>query len=174
MHLLIHLLTAGVLALVLLVSGCSPAAPSGAVPTPSPTPAPVLTPTPEPQVVEYQNQAFVSAALLEDWLPQEYEEFREDPTGYEVQVLFATDRQVTDFQLLALTPGQGEELTWDTRTLYTLDLFTPQKPLVVTTTFSGDLPDRGICYTDTDGQVRYFTLSLSGLDGTPQLEEFHP
>ncbi len=161
------LLAGAALGLALLLAGCSPRTVEPAVPTPGPaaTAAPAA-PTPA-------KPAFLTAALAGDRLPEEYLEFQEEPTGYEVQVIFATDRPVTDFRFLALTPREaGEALAWDTETLYTLEVFSPQVPLVVTTTFAGDLPGRGISYTDTDGTLRQYALSLSGKDGSLLLEEF--
>lgn len=161
------LLAGAALGLALLLAGCRSRTPESPVPTPSPasTTAPAA-PTPA-------RPAFLTAALAGDRLPEEYLEFQEEPTEYEVQVIFATDRTVTDFRFLALTPREeGETLAWDTETLYTLEVFSPGTPLVVTTTFAGDLPGRGIAYTDTDGTLRQYTLSLSGKDGSLLLEEF--
>lgn len=39
-------------------------------------------------------------------------------------------------------------------------------------TFAGDLPDRGIAYTDANGIARYFAITTSGADGSPLLMEF--
>ena len=161
------LLAGAVLGLALLFTGCSSQPREPAAPTASPaTTAAPAAPTPA-------KPAFLTAALVQGRLPEEFLEFQEEPTGYEVQVIFATDRPVTDFRFLALTPREaGKALAWDTETLYTLEVFSPQVPLVVTTTFAGDLPGRGISYTDTDGTLRQYALSLSGKDGSLLLEEF--
>lgn len=170
-HILFSRLVVSLLACMLFLTGCGQEpeeSPVGATAAPSPSAPPVVTAAPA-------GPAFLTAAFAEDHQPQEYIEFQEESTGHEVQIVIATDRQVTDFQFLALTPREEEgDLTWDTETLYSLDVFSPHTPLLVTTTFAGDLPGRGIAYTDTDGSVRHYTLSLSGKDGSLLLEEFTP
>ena len=170
-HILFSRLVVSLLACTLFLTGCGQEpeeSPVGATAAPGPSAPPVATAAPA-------GPAFLTAAFAEDHQPQEYIEFHEESTGHEVQIVIATDRQVTDFQFLALTPREEEgDLTWDTEALYSLDVFSPHTPLLVTTTFAGDLPGRGIAYTDTDGSVRHYTLSLSGKDGSLLLEEFTP
>ena len=61
---------------------------------------------------------------------------------------------------------------YDTEDLYTTDALTEGKPVVIRMTFAGDVPDRGIAYTDADGITRYFAITTSGEDGSLLLMEF--
>ena len=92
---------------------------------------------------------------------------------YAVKVLFASSHAVRDFKVLALTPQtKGNGLTFSARELHTQATLSPERPLVVTMVFFGDLPNNGISYVDASGKVRKFALGQSGNDGSLYLDEF--
>lgn len=104
-----------------------------------------------------------------------YHEFTADTSDYQVELLISTDKILKNFQFLSLTNTVVDEtgkLLFDMETLYTLDSFSPEKPLVVNLTFFGDLPSYGFSYADETGATRYFSINLSGEDGSLLLNEF--
>ena len=50
----------------------------------------------------------------------------------------------------------------------------PERPLIVQTSFPGDMPSIGISYADADGATKYFAVGESGYDGALYLSEFTP
>ena len=122
--------------------------------------------------------AVVRASLLgeDEAAPEGCGEFLDYDSAYRVRILFTTDAAVREFSFLSLTFTEEADgaLRFETEELYTADAFTPEHPVVIGMTFVGALPDRGICYTDADGTERYFSLDLSGKDGSLLLTEFEP
>ena len=104
----------------------------------------------------------------------DYEKFVADDGEYSAEVLFTTERTVADFELVALTIGEVYDdgtVSYLTEPLYSMDVLTPERPLVVRMSFPGDLPAYGISYTDEDGAIHRLTLEISGEDGTLLLTE---
>ena len=117
--------------------------------------------------------AFADEALLSGLA--EYDRFTDYPSDYQVQLVFTADTPVTDFRFLALTlrdVSDSGEMRFDIEELYTTNALAEGKPVVIRMTFAGDLPDRGIAYTDANGIARYFAITTSGADGSPLLMEF--
>ena len=84
-------------------------------------------------------------------------------------VTFTTDSRVEDFRIIAITTELAEDGSADyTRgeTLYAAAELGQGAPLTAEITFMGVLPDRALCYRDTDGTERCFTLTVSGEDGS--------
>lgn len=80
-----------------------------------------------------------------------------------------TDAAVTEVRLAALTTeidGDGTASYTLGETLYAAASLTPEGELVAETAFMGMLPDRCLCYRDTDGTERCFALAISGKDGS--------
>lgn len=102
-----------------------------------------------------------------------YESFIANQGEYAVKVLFSSSGNVRDFKVLDLTPQmKNDSLTYSVKELYTLKTLTPERPLVVTMVFYGDIPNNGISYVDAKGKVRRFALGQSGNDGSLYLSEF--
>jgi len=59
------------------------------------------------------------------------------------------------------------------KTLFSLDDFTPEKPLVISANISEGIPTRGIRFLSR-GSVHYYYLTESGVDGSLNLVEFAP
>lgn len=167
-------------ALVLGLCACHSEADGGTAPTAEPeaTAAPTEAPTEPPATAEPTQApeaapANVTVALADGTLTEgSYDEYADEPTGYEVNLVLTTDAAVTDFQVLGLTLAETDEngeMRFDTETLYSAETFGPERPLMLTMTFAGLVPERGIAYTDTDGSEKRFSLELSGEDGSPLL-----
>lgn len=117
--------------------------------------------------------AFADEALLSGLA--EYDRFTDYPSDYQVQLVFTADTPVSDFRFLALTlrdVSDSGEMRFDIEELYTTDALAEGKPVVIRMTFAGDVPDRGIAYTDANGIARYFAITTSGEDGSLLLMEF--
>lgn len=98
-----------------------------------------------------------------------YEEFVADTTKPQARILLTTDYSVKEFRVLALSlqevDAQGK-MIFAEKELYKMADLTPQRPLVVTLTFYGDLPHYGISYIDETGHTKKFAIQLSGEDGS--------
>ena len=92
------------------------------------------------------------------------------------RVLFTPEAPVANFRILDLNLKDfiNDQALFETKTLYTLDLLEPQKPLLVYMTFFGDIPNNGFAYTDGAGLDHYFSVELSGKNGSLQATEFNP
>lgn len=105
----------------------------------------------------------------------DYDEFFADSNDFRESVVFVTDHDVHDFKVLALSLENIEDdgtMTFSTEELYTLDILTPEHPLLVHMTFYGTVPNYGISYTDNNGIVHKFAVTQSGMDGSLILNEF--
>lgn len=92
------------------------------------------------------------------------------PDGtYDTTVVFQTGEEAQNFKLLALALRGVDEngnAAFDIDEVFSLPALYPGVPLVVPMSFPGDMPSSGFSYTDADGTVKTFTLSVSGRDGT--------
>lgn len=105
----------------------------------------------------------------------DYNEFFADSNDFRESVVFVTDHHVHNFKVLALSLENIEDdgtMTFSTEELYTLDVLTPELPLLVHMTFYGTVPHYGISYADNNGIVHSFAVMQSGMDGSLILNEF--
>ncbi|MBO6054898.1 MAG: hypothetical protein J6P31_05200, partial [Oscillospiraceae bacterium] len=119
-------------------------------------------------VPDAPEPAVVTVCLPEE-LTVGYTEMLRDGGEYSMQVAFQTDRPVYDFSILALeyvdmTEEGSVEYSHSTRCV--LPELTPDEALVVSMEFLGTIPNNGITYVDTDGRQRFFTVNVSGMDGS--------
>lgn len=120
----------------------------------------------------------VSVEWAKDALPgyTDYYEYEADTTEHQVQLLISTEQQLKDFTFLGLYASGTDEnhnIIFDIDARYVMVALTPEKPLLVKMTFFGDLPSYGFSYEDETGQTRYFSISLSGYDGSIIVNEFN-
>lgn len=115
---------------------------------------------------------FASEDLLAN--KDSYQLFEESTSEYHVDAVFTTDSTVKDFKYEEVTYEEsGEYLKFSaSKTLYSLDELTIDKPVVISMLVEGTIPNRGISYVDGDGVVRHFTISTSGEDGSLILAEY--
>lgn len=119
----------------------------------------------------------VSVEWVKDTLKgyTDYHEFVADTTEHQVQLLISTEKRVENFKFLGLFASGADEnynIIFDIDERYALDALTPEKPLLVKMTFFGDLPSYGFSFDDETGKTRYFSISLSGYDGSIIVNEF--
>ena len=111
--------------------------------------------------------------LPKNTLPDgQYHEHIASTDAYAVRMLFRAYGVLTDIMFSALSYGDtGMVPVGDA---YTLAKLTPEKPLVVTASFPGDLSTYGISYTDADGKRHSHMLSVSGRNGSLVMQEYTP
>jgi hypothetical protein len=86
-----------------------------------------------------------------------------------VKVVFSAESTVSDFRLLSIAMQDIDEngiFTFSAEELYSQPELTPERPLEADLVFLGDIPNNGISFTDTDGNVKYFSVDMSGMDGS--------
>lgn len=86
---------------------------------------------------------------------------------YKVDVTFYAHETVSDFRIYDYNPVAHTS----TELLYTLDMLTPQKPLVAHLKFPGDFSTFYITFTDSSNQWHAYRISQSGRDGLIQMLE---
>ena len=114
----------------------------------------------------------VPANVTADWTEDAVSHWDTAPAEAEdgaAGIRIRTDAAVTEVRLAALTTeinGDGTASYTLGETLYAAASLTPEEELVAETAFMGMLPDRCLCYRDTDGTERCFALAISGKDGS--------
>ena len=58
--------------------------------------------------------------------------------------------------------------------LYAYGALTSENPIVVTLTDYGTVPAYGVSFVDPDGVERFYSIGISGMDGSLELLEFNP
>ena len=92
-------------------------------------------------------------------------------------VYFSAEHTVEDFKLLTLAFRSVDEdgnVNFTIEDTYTHGTLTPEVPLLARMALMGTIPNNGISYVDTDGPERYFTVNVSGYDGSLLLTESEP
>lgn len=90
-------------------------------------------------------------------------------------LLFSPRKNVTDFQVLSLSYVDMDAygyMTLEAEVIHMQEELTAETPAVVEMTFNGSLPEYAISYTDESGDTRFFTVMISGKDGSLILQEF--
>lgn len=114
----------------------------------------------------------VPANVTADWTEDAVSDWDTAPAEAEdgaAGIRIRTDAAVTEVRLAALTTeinGDGTASYTLGETLYAAASLTPEGELVAEAAFMGVLPDRCLCYWDTDGAERCFALAISGKDGS--------
>ena len=127
---------------------------------------------------EVQTRTVRAARVTEEMLPDlgDYDEFS---TGYEgdypVLLLYTAVEPVRDFRVLEVHFTDIDEagnVYYDVLDLFAQDELTPECPLLVRTSFPGDMPTNGFSYIEEDGSIWYVAVGESGYDGSLVTEEF--
>ena len=101
-----------------------------------------------------------------------YHEHIASADDYALRMLFRAYGVLTNITFSALS--YGDSGTVPVGDVYTLAKLTPEKPLVITASFPGDLSAYGISYTDADGNRHNCMLSISGRNGSLVMQEYTP
>ena len=112
----------------------------------------------------------------EDLLAQKdaYDEYIVEGTEgseFQVKVLFTAKETVKNFKVLSINAAAEEGVKVEGE-LYTQEELTPEKAFVLGMIFAGDVPNMGISYEDASGTVHYYSINMSGKDGSLLLVAF--
>ena len=127
-----------------------------------------------------EPETFIPATIDVDFTQEsrlagmQYETFTATESP-QTKIILSTNATVRDFKVLALSNGDVDDdgnMHFDVQELYTLDRLTADRPLVVSTTFYGLIPNNGISYVDETGATRTFAVDMSGEDGSLDVWEF--
>ena len=104
------------------------------------------------------------------------ETFIHDDGEYSTEIAVCPTRRLQNFKFLSIAwqEANDDDVFFSIEELYSLDALTPERPLLLQTSFPGDMPSIGISYTDADGAPQYFAIGESGYDGSLYLSEFTP
>lgn len=89
-------------------------------------------------------------------------------------LVFSTDVTVNEFKILYLEITDYDEekvIQYKYETAFIQEALTPDRSLAADLTFAGDLPTLGFSYVDTDGDLKIFSIGLSGEDGSIVVSE---
>lgn len=87
---------------------------------------------------------------------------------YALQIAFRANESLTDVRLYSMEFYETMELAEE---LFYLSRLEPEKPFVADLDFPGDFSTYAILFTDSTGQQRYFTVSISLRNGAVELIE---
>ena len=93
----------------------------------------------------------------------------------EEMLVFTARKNVKDFQVIALSYRDMDDygyMTLEAEVIHMQEELTAEETAMVEAIFYGSLPEYAISYTDENGDTRFFTVSLSGKDGSLQMSEF--
>ena len=128
-----------------------------------------------PYVGELQGGSAVSVEWAKTALPSldAYEDMTDASVPMEEKVVFISRDIVTDFRVLTLQLADfldsGLPL-FDVTEVYRQEELTPDLPLVIPMSFPGDLPTNGFSYVDENGDTHYYSVGVSGFDGSLVVE----
>lgn len=95
-----------------------------------------------------------------------------DTSEYMVQIAFRTNEILTDFTLHSMQ-FNGDDFVAE-EVLFSLEELNPDKPLIADVAFPGDMSMYGISFTDSNGTIHNYAVSISGRNGSLILAEFTP
>ena len=123
-----------------------------------------------------QNGMPVRASRAESAAPENgaYDTFIADASESRVWIAFSASEAVKDFRFLrvSLVEDRDGNLTFSAKEIHRLPVLVPGRPFAAGMSFYGSIPSYGISYTDGSGQIRRFTVGLSGEDGSVLLTAF--
>lgn len=128
---------------------------------------------------QHDTENCVHAQWAEDVLTDlsDYEQFILGMDEALPLVYFSTENTVEYFKVLSLTFESIDDngnVKFAVEETYHHGILTPETPLLVRMELMGTIPNNGISYVDANGATRYFTVDVSGYDGSPLMTEFTP
>ena len=92
-----------------------------------------------------------------------------EESEYTEYLAFWVGEPVTDFHLQAMQLAESGYIP--DALLYAQDEVIPEEPVVAGVVFYGDMTGYGICFFDAAGNPHQYAVTLSGMDGSPELRE---
>ena len=100
-----------------------------------------------------------------------YHAYWSDETDYITSIGFTPAEKLTNVRFGLLDWFETE--SWQmSEELYTMDEIDPDHAFLAQVVFWGDMTTYGISFTDADGAVRHFAVSISGKDGSLICQEY--
>ena len=153
-------------AALLFCAAVTPPFPPGAAPAGSLSPSAA-------QAAERSQE--VTAQWTKDTKASPHDVFVADREEAHTSVLLSSKKGVRDFKVLKLflkDIGSDGKPIFRVKVLHSQPALAPGRPLEVVLTFFGTIPAYGISYVDSAGRTRWFSLDMSGKDGSVLLTEF--
>ena len=163
-----------VLALLLslcLLAGCGTQPQQPQAPEPpavSQPQQPESAPSEAPEEPEESARPLLRVAFAEGDLAQTACYTLEE-SEYTEYLAFWAGEPVTDFHLQAMQLAESGYIP--DALLYAQDEVIPEEPVVAGVVFYGDMTGYGICFFDAAGNPHQYAVTLSGMDGSPELRE---
>ncbi len=107
----------------------------------------------------------------------EYIEYTAKDSVPEARIVFIPYKIIKDFKILNIEfveASEDGEIVFTTQEVYKEESLTPDKSLLANLSFFGTIPNNGISYVDDSGTTHYFTVNISGKDGSLILDRFTP
>lgn len=97
-----------------------------------------------------------------------------DDSEYSTELLFMTDKNITDFKFLSIETEiyDDGDVFYRVTKEYPVKTFTQDNPLRIKMMFAGDIPNNGFSYKDEDGNEKDYIITISGKDGSIQIFKF--
>lgn len=100
----------------------------------------------------------------------EYCECIIDASEHAQLLLLRANEPLTGLEFSVLQYGEG---TLEPYEIYcTLDELVPEKPLLASVAFYGDMTTYGVSFVDGDGAERHYAISISGRNSSPVVQEY--
>ena len=114
------------------------------------------------------------APIYADYAAESFNAFHaywSDETDYITAIGFTPAEKLTDVRFGLLDWFETE--SWQmSEELYTIEEMDPDHAFLAQVVFWGDMTTYGISFTDVDGEVRHFAVSISGKDGSLGCQEY--
>jgi len=122
-------------------------------------------------------------AVSVEWITEEQlqnsrmQNYVADSTQPQVIAAFYANETIRNLKVLSLTYEEADAMgntIFLTEELYHYGDFEPGNPFAITLTAYGTIPYYGISYETADGEIHYYAITESGMDGSAILVEFVP
>lgn len=118
----------------------------------------------------------IEVHYAEDLMVETFIEYVADETEYSRDVMFRVNNggYVDDFVVnkIYFAAYQDDMAIYEEEPIYYLGNLNYEADFILRMTFFGDMPTYGISYVDRNGNTRHYAITMSGQDGSVQLEEF--
>lgn len=130
-------------------------------------------------IVTEDNQPAFRVEWADDVLSEipDYYEYTAVDSVPEFRIVFISYRVIKDFKILNIEfveAKENGEIIFTIQEAYKPESLKPEKPLLANLSFFGTIPNNGVSYVDEKGTTQYYTINISGKDGSLILSEFTP
>lgn len=123
---------------------------------------------------DYPDVTVGFADEFEDDIKNNAEDLVVDDSEYSTELIFLTEKNITDFKFLSIETEiyDDGDVYYRTTKEYPVKNFSQDNPLRIKMLFVGDIPNNGFCYKDEDGNEKYYIITISGKDGSVHIFKF--